>query len=213
MIEDHKNKFDNVLITFILYLYLILFCKKVGKHDTSEDFEKIWGALFNLIHAQQIFLESFFGFKINHSRELDENLDIFNKLVQYITNFGEKVSNEYKAIILLNAIPDNYKEVKNAIKYGREILTSNIVIYSLKLRKGKWKLKEMSEKHERFPKWEVELSLEVEKSKKMLARKRWEVDLRHRERLRGENVLSCGKLGHFIRVPWRKKQVERSDGS
>lgn len=44
-------------------------------------------------------LESFFSFKIDSSKDMDDDLDVFNKLVQDITNCGEKVSKEYKAII------------------------------------------------------------------------------------------------------------------
>lgn len=65
----------------------------------------------------------FFIFKIDHLEELDDNLDVFNKLVQNITNCCENVFDEYKTIILLNAIPDVYEEVKNVIKYERETLT------------------------------------------------------------------------------------------
>lgn len=48
--------------------------------------------------------------------DLDDNLDVFNKLVQDIVNCDEAVSETYKSIILLNAIPDFNKEVKNVIK-------------------------------------------------------------------------------------------------
>ncbi|KAL2471752.1 Retrovirus-related Pol polyprotein from transposon TNT 1-94 [Abeliophyllum distichum] len=62
-----------------------------------------------------------------------------------ITNCGETVLEINKAIILLNAIPDSFKEVKNAIKYGRETLTPDIVIDSLKSKKRELKF----EKNER----------------------------------------------------------------
>ncbi|KAL2474843.1 Retrovirus-related Pol polyprotein from transposon TNT 1-94 [Abeliophyllum distichum] len=67
---------------------------------------------------------------MGQSNDLADNVDIFNKLVQDIVNCGEKVSEEYKAIILLNFIPEIYKEVKNAIRYGRDTLTPEIVIDS-----------------------------------------------------------------------------------
>lgn len=84
---------------------------------------------------KKILLESFFNLKIDHSKDLDDNLDIFNNLVQNITDCGEKLYDEYKDIILLNAIFDSYKEIKNVIKYGKNMqsdFTSNIVIDSLK---------------------------------------------------------------------------------
>lgn len=53
-----------------------------------------------------------------HSKDLDDNLDIFNKLVQNIVNCGENVFETYKVFILLNFVPGSYKEIKNIIKYG-----------------------------------------------------------------------------------------------
>lgn len=77
-------------------------------------------------------VERFFSFKKNHSNDLNDNLNIFNKLVQAIINCDKKVSETYKSIILLNFMPDSHREVKNAIKYGKDTLTPEIVIYSLK---------------------------------------------------------------------------------
>lgn len=45
-----------------------------------------------------------------------------------IINCNEKVSKACKAIILLNSMLTTYKEVKNAINYGREMLIPKIVI-------------------------------------------------------------------------------------
>ena len=42
------------------------------------------------------------------------------------------MTKEYKPIILLNVIPNTYKEVKNAIKYRSDTLTPKIVIDSLR---------------------------------------------------------------------------------
>lgn len=49
-------------------------------------------------------MERLFSFKIDSSNDLDDNLDTFNNLVQDIINTVDKVSNEYKAVVLLNAI-------------------------------------------------------------------------------------------------------------
>lgn len=54
-----------------------------------------------------------------------------------MTNHGEKVSNKYKAIILFVAILDVHKEVRNEIKYWRDVFTPNIVIDSLKSKEKK----------------------------------------------------------------------------
>lgn len=51
-------------------------------------------------------LERFFSFKKDLSKDLDCNLDTFNKLVQDITNARDKVSEENKVVIPLNSIPE-----------------------------------------------------------------------------------------------------------
>lgn len=85
-------------------------------------------------------LEKFFSFRIDPSKELEDSLDTFNKLVHDITNAGDKVSEEYKAVVLLNAIPHTYKEVKVEIKYGKDTLTHDIVINSLRSKEHELKI-------------------------------------------------------------------------
>ncbi|XP_022858084.1 uncharacterized protein LOC111379009 [Olea europaea var. sylvestris] len=79
------------------------------------------------------------------------------------------MSRTYKAIILLNSMPDTYKEVKNTIKYGRDTLTPEIVIEFLrrrwklvlksmirKMEIGKRKVKERNEVNVLFPTSDVD---------------------------------------------------------
>ncbi|KAL2533326.1 Integrase catalytic domain-containing protein [Abeliophyllum distichum] len=80
-----------------------------------------------ILHLSDSVLE-----KIDPSKDLDENFDIFNKLIQDIKNCGDKGIDEYKAIILLNSIPEAYKDVKSAIKYGRDDLTVDMIINALR---------------------------------------------------------------------------------
>ncbi|KAL2231207.1 UNVERIFIED_CONTAM: hypothetical protein Sindi_1715100, partial [Sesamum indicum] len=63
---------------------------------------------------------------------IDENLDDFTKLVQDIKLTGDKNIDEYSPIVLLNAIPDTYSDVKAAIKYGRDSVNLDIVVNGLK---------------------------------------------------------------------------------
>lgn len=60
-------------------------------------------------------LETFFNFKIDYSKNLDDNLDVFKKLVQDIINYDKMVS-ETMVVILLNPIPGFYKEVKMKLR-------------------------------------------------------------------------------------------------
>lgn len=85
-------------------------------------------------------LEKFFRFKLDLSKDIDENLDGFTKLIQDIKLTGDKHMDDYTPIVLLNVILDSYSDVKFVIKYGRDNLTFDTVINSLKS-------KEMDLKH------------------------------------------------------------------
>ncbi|KAA0036441.1 hypothetical protein E5676_scaffold360G00940 [Cucumis melo var. makuwa] len=71
---------------------------------------------------------------MDQSKSLEENLNKFQKIVVDLNNINEKISDENQAIILLNSLPETYREVKAAIKYGRDSLTMSIVLDALKTR-------------------------------------------------------------------------------
>ncbi|KAA0066632.1 retrovirus-related Pol polyprotein from transposon TNT 1-94 [Cucumis melo var. makuwa] len=71
---------------------------------------------------------------MDQSKSLEENLDKFQKIIVDLNNIGEKISDENQAVILLNSSPETYREVKAAIKYGRDSLTMSIVLDALKTR-------------------------------------------------------------------------------
>ena len=68
------------------------------------------------------------------SKTLEENLDEFNKITVGLANIDEKISTENQAIIILNFLPDSYKDLKSAIKYGRESLSLDDVLGALRSR-------------------------------------------------------------------------------
>ncbi|KAA0056593.1 Retrovirus-related Pol polyprotein from transposon TNT 1-94 [Cucumis melo var. makuwa] len=78
--------------------------------------------------------EKFFGYKVDQSKSLEENLDEFQKIIVYLNNIGEKMLDENEAVILFNSLPETYREIKAAIKYGRDSLTMSIVLDALKTR-------------------------------------------------------------------------------
>ena len=78
--------------------------------------------------------EKLFGFQMDSSKTLEENLDDFNVITIGLFNIDEKISNENQAIILLNSLPESYREVKTTIKYGRTSLTLKDVLSTLKSR-------------------------------------------------------------------------------
>jgi len=151
-------------------------------------------------------LEKNFSFNIDPSKDLDDNLDIINKLVQDITICGETISEEYKAVILLNVIPDIYKEVKNVIKYGRDTLTLEIVIDSLRS-------KEMELKHEKRH-GEVHMMIGRSQSKNQEGggKNKGRSRSKSKNRGKGKKCYGCGKIGHFFKNCYTKKNKNKEKG-
>ena len=78
--------------------------------------------------------ERLFGYKINTSKPLNQNLDEFLKMTIELANSGENeaLSDENQAISILNSLLDSYKEVKTAIKYGRTSINLDEVLSALR---------------------------------------------------------------------------------
>ncbi|KAL5541933.1 hypothetical protein UlMin_009643 [Ulmus minor] len=66
------------------------------------------------------------------SKTVDQNLDNFNKLVLDLRNSGKKFEDKDVSVILLNSLLDSFNEVRTAIKYGKDSLTTSIVINAIK---------------------------------------------------------------------------------
>ncbi|MDO7987387.1 hypothetical protein OC713_02560 [Sweet potato little leaf phytoplasma] len=107
-------------------------------HDATTARE-VWASLDKIYLTKSLtnklyLKEKFFGFRMDTSKDLEQNLDDFNRATLDLNNIGETVSDENKAIILLNSLPESYSEVKTAIKYGRDSLTLDIVLNALRSR-------------------------------------------------------------------------------
>ncbi|KAL0434787.1 UNVERIFIED_CONTAM: hypothetical protein Sradi_0186600 [Sesamum radiatum] len=108
--------------------------RKVGKLENAED---LWNRLEELftetsLPSKLFLLEKFFRYKLDLSKNIDDNIDEFTKLVQDIKLTGDKNIDDYTPIVLLNAIPETYSDVKAAIKYGRDNVSLDTVINGLK---------------------------------------------------------------------------------
>ncbi|KAL5540292.1 hypothetical protein UlMin_042775 [Ulmus minor] len=138
--EEFKKKTDeieemNVLAYNTIYLHLSdIVLRQVTGITTPLG---LWKKLVELYAVKNLsnkiyLLKRFFGFKMDFSKDLDENLDEFNKKTMALMNNAEKFTDEHIAIILLNAFPDSYSNLKDTMEYGRDTLTSEIVINSLR---------------------------------------------------------------------------------
>ncbi|VFQ70890.1 unnamed protein product [Cuscuta campestris] len=108
--------------------------RKVGILECAKD---LWNKLNELYTETSLLtkiflLEKFFKFRLDMSKDIEENLDVFTKLISDIKLIGDKHIDDYTPIALLNAIPDFYSDVKSAIKYGRDNISLDVVVNSLK---------------------------------------------------------------------------------
>ncbi|XP_062119233.1 uncharacterized protein LOC133832981 [Humulus lupulus] len=71
---------------------------------------------------------------LSSSKSLEQNLDEFLRMNIELANSGEgeALSDENQTIIILNSLPESFKEVKSAIKYGCTSITLEEVISALK---------------------------------------------------------------------------------
>ncbi|KAL8490945.1 hypothetical protein ACS0TY_022814 [Phlomoides rotata] len=132
--EDKKTEMNEFALSSIVLNLSDSVLRKVGQLDFAKD---LWNKLEELYNDSSLpsklfLLEKFFQFKLDLNKDIDENLDIFTKLIQDIKQTGDKHIDEYTAVVLLNAIPDTYNDVKSAIKYGRDNVTLDIVVNCLK---------------------------------------------------------------------------------
>ena len=66
-------------------------------------------------------------------KNLQQNLDEFKKIAITLPSIDEeKIGDESQDIILLNSLPDSYKEVRVAIKFSRKSITLDEVISALR---------------------------------------------------------------------------------
>ncbi|KAL0451552.1 UNVERIFIED_CONTAM: hypothetical protein Slati_1133300 [Sesamum latifolium] len=108
--------------------------RKVGNQNTAKE---LWNKLEELYTESSLpnklfLLEKFFRYKLDVSKSIDDNIDEFTKLIQDIKLTGDKNIDDYSPIVLLNAIPETYGDVKSAIKYGRDNINLETVISGLK---------------------------------------------------------------------------------
>lgn len=63
------------------------------------------------------------------TEDIDENIDVLTKLIQDIKSTDDKHIDEYFVIVvvLLNVIPQSCNDLKDAIEYGHDSITIDIV--------------------------------------------------------------------------------------
>ncbi|CAA7027633.1 unnamed protein product [Microthlaspi erraticum] len=111
-----------------------LVLRKLDKCTTAaqvwETLDRLYMAktLPNRVHAQL----KVYAFKMTDSRTIDQNVDIFLKLIADLSNLSIDIPEEVQAILLLNALPPRFDSLKETLKYGRNARKFEEVISSAK---------------------------------------------------------------------------------
>ncbi|KAL0298359.1 UNVERIFIED_CONTAM: Retrovirus-related Pol polyprotein from transposon TNT 1-94 [Sesamum radiatum] len=132
--DDKKLENDEYAYSSIILNLSDSVIRKVGKQESAKE---LWKKLEELytetsLPSKLFLLENFFKYKLDLSKNIDENIDDFTKLIQDIKLTGDKNIDDYSPIVLLNAIPETYGNVKAAIKYGRDNVNLETVVSGLK---------------------------------------------------------------------------------
>ncbi|KAL0367538.1 UNVERIFIED_CONTAM: hypothetical protein Sradi_3643900 [Sesamum radiatum] len=129
IVEDDEIAYSSIILNLSDTVI-----RKVGNQNSVRElWEKLEEIYTETSLPTKLFsLENFFKYKLDLSKNIDDNVDEFTKLIQDIKLIGDKSIDEYSPIVLLNAIPDTYNDVKSAIKYGRDSVNLKIVINGLK---------------------------------------------------------------------------------
>ena len=65
-------------------------------------------------------------------KSLEDNLGYFKKIIVGLANIGEKIDDKNQEIVILNSLPNNQKDLKTTIKYGKESLSLEDVLGALR---------------------------------------------------------------------------------
>lgn len=98
--------------------------REVSKETTAASvWEKLEELYVSKTVPDRIYLKQrLFGFKMLDQRSMTDSMDEFRKLIQDLEGMSVTVDDEDQAVILLNSLPERYKNFVETIKYGRQTL-------------------------------------------------------------------------------------------
>ncbi|KAK6160000.1 hypothetical protein DH2020_003381 [Rehmannia glutinosa] len=129
-----KSELDEFAYSSIILNLSDAVLRKVGKLTSAK---ALWEKLQELytetsLPSKLFLLEKFFRFKLDLTKDMDENLDVFTKLIQDIKLTVIKTLMIILLLCSLNAIPDSYVDVKSPLSMAETLLPLISVINGLK---------------------------------------------------------------------------------
>ena len=105
-----KRDMDEMAYLMILLYLSDELLRLVDEATTTGD---LWKKLESLYLTKSLLnklylKEKFLGYKMNHSKSLEENLDEFQKIIVDLNNIDAKILDDNQVVILLNSLPKTY---------------------------------------------------------------------------------------------------------
>ncbi|KAL0793897.1 hypothetical protein Bca101_065274 [Brassica carinata] len=183
--------------------------RKIERCTTAEETWSLLEALYqpkslpNRVHAQL----KLYGFKMQEHRSIDENIDDFLKIVGELSHLSIEVPEEVQAVLLLNALPSKYDQLKETLKYSREVIKVEDVTSS-----AKSKEKEIKEASGSRSSSEGHFVRGRSETRNWSSSNKGKNGSRSRSKSSEKNKVCwiCGKEGHFKKQCY--KWLERNKG-
>ena len=140
--NTHNNTKGKNGVKCLWYTLILNLSDNVIRQILEEDTaHKIWKKLENLYAIKDLpnkmyMREKFFTYKMDPSNNLTDNLDE-KYVVSEFKSLEDKLIDDNEAFVLLNSVPEAYKEVKNALKYDRDSVKTDAIILALRTRELK----------------------------------------------------------------------------
>ena len=136
MTQEDKETMENATYgAIVLSLSDNVLREVIGEETTYG----IWTKLDEIYKSKDLpnrayVREWYVTFKMDDNKSLTKSLGEFKKLSSDFKELGDKIGDENELFILLNSLSEEYKEVKMALKYGRQKITTDDVILAVKTR-------------------------------------------------------------------------------
>ncbi|KAH6762820.1 Protein kinase superfamily protein [Perilla frutescens var. hirtella] len=141
-VDDEKlhDMNDSARATILLNLSSTVL-RKVSHHRCAKDLWDDLNSLYAATSEESVYAlqDQFMNYQMDSSKDVDANMDEFNKLLQDLKLAGDDTHEKYAAQILLGAIPESFSEVKSALKYGGSKVTCNMIVTGLKAKENELK--------------------------------------------------------------------------
>ena len=134
--KARKSEIDDEAYSLLILNLSDGVLRKVDGEDTPL---KLWSKLASIFQAKSssnlAFLKgSLFGYKMDPSKSIDENLDELLKMTLVLKGTDLALSETSLSMILLNSIPENYQVVKDAFQYTGTMPSFDLIVTGLKTR-------------------------------------------------------------------------------